>query len=242
MQAIKKIAAAAVIATAVSAATFAADYSGDFQIQLGWQGATTTAKAQAGNDVTFQSDAFYIALQNWNLFNFNDSFALGFYEKVDLALGGGGREKVTGISASTNHIRTAYDIFVGPAASIRVGNIAKFQIGAGIGFGGENLAAATGENSLVLYTNINVDDSSSTRGARDESMLVLGVDLQAKFVPRSVVSPLVGFQYIYKINDKYYRRNIFSQNALNTNTRIAAPLISSTYTLYVGISFNWGKR
>lgn len=86
-------------------------YSGDFQVKIGYRGATCYGHGASG---------FYLGGANYNLFNINKVFSVGFFEEVSGSLGP----------------LSGFDFVIGPAIGLYVANAVKLQagIGATVGF------------------------------------------------------------------------------------------------------------
>lgn len=258
----KLIAAAAVIAASASSA-FAAGYSGDLQLQLGWQGASTTVKTSkiTGNmgpakmdvlqmagvtgsiETEFPTNSFYLALANYNLFSLKGLFSVGFFEKLDMAVGAGSEMNVSGGNAMTSaamggiskHTRRfGLNFIIGPAAGVAVSDIAKLQCGVGF-VGGVEIARRSR------------DDISDGNGT---GVVGVAVDIQAKFLPLGTVSPLIGFQYAYRGAGSFdYNYGDTRINMPPSPLPVAVNDLTAegsfrahSYTVYAGVSWNFAGR
>lgn len=85
-------------------------YSGDFQVKLGYRGATCYDYGASG---------FYIGGANYNLFNINKMFSLGFFEELAGSIGS----------------LMGCDFIIGPAIGLYVANAVKLQAGFGFATG-----------------------------------------------------------------------------------------------------------
>lgn len=85
-------------------------YSGDFQVNLGYRGATCYDYGASG---------FYIGGANYNLFNINKVFSLGFFEVLSGSIGS----------------LVGCDFIIGPAIGLYVANAVKLQAGFGFATG-----------------------------------------------------------------------------------------------------------
>ncbi|MBD5406814.1 MAG: hypothetical protein HDR56_04255 [Treponema sp.] len=84
-------------------------YSGDFQVNLGYRGATCA----------YYAGGFYIGGANYNLFNINKVFSLGFFEVLSGSIGS----------------LVGCDFIIGPAIGLYVANAVKLQAGFGFATG-----------------------------------------------------------------------------------------------------------
>lgn len=85
-------------------------YSGDFQVNLGYRGATCYG---------YDAGGFYIGGANYNLFNTNKVFSLGFFEVLSGSIGS----------------LVGCDFIIGPAIGLYVANAVKLQAGFGLATG-----------------------------------------------------------------------------------------------------------
>ena len=214
-------------------------YDGEIQLHLGVgldsvaaeksvseSGITTTTTSEFG-DTTFDFD-----LETWHLFNFNDVFGLGFM--VGFNGGVGGTTKMTTsfsnsaggsgyVSMPSDKLDFAchFNGIIGPAVGINLGNIVKFDIALGMAYG----------FSMFAYT-----DDSATRN-KTAAFLVGGVgfgtEVQAKFVPASPVSPVIG----YRLAIIPSKTGVTIGSNSTTETYDSVAYVNNE--IYVGISFNW---
>lgn len=134
-------------------------YSGDFQVKLGYRGATCYGYGASG---------FYMGGANYNLFNINKVFSVGFFEEVSGSLGP----------------LSGFDFVIGPAIGLYVANAVKLQ--AGVGF-------STGFD----YGEVEYDDGYVQRSI-DSFPWGFAFQVMAKFLPSKRISPIVAFQYEWK--------------------------------------------
>lgn len=85
-------------------------YSGDFQVKLGYRGASCYGEGAGG---------FYIGGANYNLFKINNVFSLGFFEELAGSIGS----------------LFGCDFIIGPAVGLYVANAVKLQAGFGFATG-----------------------------------------------------------------------------------------------------------
>lgn len=142
-------------------------YSGDFQVNLGYRGATCCGYGASG---------FYIGGANYNLFNINNVFSLGFFEVLSGSIGS----------------LYNFDFIIGPAIGLYVANAVKLQAGFGFAIGFD-------------YGEIQYEDSYVQRYI-DSLGSGFAIQIMSKFLPSKRVSPIVTFQYEWKAgyyNDNY---------------------------------------
>lgn len=88
---------------------------------------------------------------------------------------------------------TSIKFLVGPASSAKLGSIVKLQAGAGLAVA--KVKAIGDEKHEGQFRDIYLEYSFTGIG--------FGLDLQAKFLPQSKISPLVGFRYTYVTSGKF---------------------------------------
>lgn len=236
-----KTAAAAVAIMVTSAAIFARGaYSGDAQLQLGWQGASTDVPAvvtttgpsasypyypyssvrttTSATRVAIPTGAFYAAAQNYNLWGINDRFSVGFFEKVDFGSGSG--NSVGSVSGPAT--RGWFNFIIGPALGFTFNDIVKFQMGLGLALGSETAGGAGAtQSNPASSTSSSVPETTTIAASGTGGVAGFALDAQLKFLPHAWVSPLAGMQY-----------------ALRGGGNATA----NSFALYVGGSFNFGVR
>ena len=216
-------------------------YDGDIQLHLGvgfdsakfeksaapYSGyvAKTTSE---GASATFDFD-----IATWHLFNFNDVFGLGFVVGFNGGIGGTTKMAWKSSDSLGNTVSGQMkekDLFlaahfngiIGPAVGIKLGNVVKFDIGLGLAYG------------FGMFSSEYLDEGGYGYSRTTDMYIIGGVgfgaEVQAKFVPNSPVSPVIGYRFAV-IPTKSYTKNsekydVDSVNYFNNE-------------IYVGISFNW---
>ena len=237
----KKLVAVLAAAVLAGGAIFAGDfYNGDIQLQAGI--GFDTVKAE-DHDRTIKGTIFDFGVESWHLFKPIDLIGVGFSvgfnggigatEQWPLPYSGYGVEvkPLNGLSANFN-------FNIGPAVGLYLGNVVRF----GINFG---YNAGINFDQPVSYEYDFSDGYSSQKGTAATSIWASysGIDfgIQAKFLPESVVNPVIGWRIVkgsassfdysmstpYSDDNKYdtgtmYRKYDFTQNIL-----------------YVALSFSW---
>ncbi|MGN0732135.1 MAG: hypothetical protein ACI4MA_09550 [Treponema sp.] len=216
-------------------------YDGDIQLHLGvgfdsysmvkppvtYEDGTLTYSSELST-ATFDFD-----LETWHLFNFNDVFGLGFMAGFNGGIGGATKVVATLTHSKEGSLTTQlpneylgfaarFYGLIGPAVGIKLGNVVKFDIALGLAYGFSTASFYQPEEKDSL------------------SMIFMGgagfgFDIQAKFVPNSPVSPVIGYRFAVipvtsytAISEAYGTQEIKCDSASNVNNEI-----------YIGISFNW---
>lgn len=208
---------AIVLATAlIGTAAFAIEYDGDVQVNLGLR--DTSLKA---DDIDDKSGSLpTIGIENYNLFKLNDIFSAGFMESISFG---------TPLFIDDD---TSIKFLVGPAASAKLGSIVKLQAGAGLAVA---KVKATGDeheerHSAPFYRNYYNEYSFTGIG--------FGLDLQAKFLPQSKISPLVGFRYTYVTSGKFDIKAKAGSDTL-AEASVDETINANFINVYLGASYNF---
>ena len=242
----KKVIGAVVSLFLMAGAAFARGaYDGDIQLHLGvgfdsaklekseemYSGdvAKTTAEEASA---TFDFD-----IATWHLFNFNDVFGLGFVVGFNGGVGGTTKMRtsftVNGTEVSSYNVPSEdlgfaahFNGIIGPAVGIKLGNVVKFDIGLGLAYG-----------FSVFSYQMTTSDGYSKSTATTSYLLGgvgFGAEVQAKFVPNSPVSPVIGYRFAY-IPGKEFTQ--VSGDETTVYSCDVADYVSNE--IYVGITFNW---
>lgn len=234
----KKVIGAVVSLFLMAGAAFARGaYDGDIQLHLGvgFDSAKMENKLADGVVDKYEgfSTTFDFDLATWHLFNFNDVFGLGFIVGFNGGVGGTTKMRpsttVNGTEVWSYNVPSEdlgfaahFNGIIGPAVGIKLGNVVKFDIGLGLAYG----------FSVFSYQMTTYDGYS--KSTVTTSCLLGGVgfgaEVQAKFVPNSPVSPVIGYRFAV-IPTKSYTKNFEKYDVDSVNY--------FNNEIYVGISFNW---
>ena len=111
---------------------------------------------------------------------------------------------------------------LGPAVGIKLGNVVKFDIGLGLAYG------------FGMFSSEYLDEGGDGYSRTTDMYIIGGVgfgaEVQAKFVPNSPVSPVIGYRFAV-IPTKSYTKNFEKYDVDSVNY--------FNNEIYVGISFNW---
>lgn len=242
----KKVIGAVVSLFLMAGAAFARGaYDGDIQLHLGvgfdsakleksvepYPGYVAKSTAE-GASATFDFD-----IATWHLFNFNDVFGLGFV--VGFNGGVGGTTKMRTSTTANGTEVSSFDVpseklgfaahfngIIGPAVGIKLGNVVKFDIGLGLAYG-----------FSVFSYNVTTTDGYGTTTSSNLNLLEgvgFGAEVQAKFVPNSPVSPVIGYRFAYIPG---YECTTFCNGETTVTSFDVADYVNNE--VYVGITFNW---
>lgn len=227
MKAFQKIVAAAAV-MALGGAAFAVSYSGDIQLQVGYR--HEGLKADLPDDeLTMKANSFEVGIQNWNLFNLTDWFSVGFDEQFSCSFGGVSNAEMDGHEADSDYYGGAFNFSfaLGPAVGFKLGKVVRFQVGAGLILGIDVLKPVDdGDDYSLLFSN--------------DISVGFALDIQAKFVPESVVSPVLGFRYAYTHASSFDTQT--TRAGHDTDSTVDESCSENAVSLYLGLSINWGKR
>lgn len=216
-------------------------YDGDIQLHLGLGLDSAKAVADFGlGKYTLEAGSTTVdfELSTWHLFDVNDLIGVGF----NLGFSGGiGKTSKMGTTVELNGKTTPVDqLFpvelkpsfaghfnglIGPAVGFTLNDVIKFDLAVGFAYGLD----------LYSYEYENYDRYSRSSGV-DTFMIFgagFGCDVQAKFFPKSVVSPVLGYRL----------SSIFSSEVISSDLDfLSAYWDSVNYIaneIYLGVSFNW---
>lgn len=242
----KKVIGAVVSLFLMAGAAFARGaYDGDIQLHLGvgFDSAKIEKSEKLASDyvakVTSEgfSTTFDFDLATWHLFNFNDVFGLGFVVGFNGGVGGTTKIRtsttVNGTEVMSLKVRSEdlgfaahFNGIIGPAVGIKLGNVVKFDIGLGLAYG----------FSVFSYQMTTSDDYSKSTATMSYLLggVGFGAEVQAKFVPNSPVSPVIGYRFAYIPGKEC---TIVSRGETTVHSCDVADYVSNE--IYVGITFNW---
>ena len=220
-------------------------YDGDIQLHLGvgFDSAKIEKSEKLASDyvakVTSEgfSTTFDFDLATWHLFNFNDVFGLGFVVGFNGGVGGTTKMRasravngteVESITFPSKDLSFAahFNGIIGPAVGIKLGNVVKFDIGLGLAYG-----------FSVFSYNVTTTDGYGTTTSSNLNLLGgvgFGAEVQAKFVPNSPVSPVIGYRFAYIPGNEC---TTFCNGETTVTSFDVADYVNNE--VYVGITFNW---
>lgn len=213
-------------------------YDGDIQLHLGL--GLDSAKAVADFELgkyTLEAGSTTVdfELSTWHLFDVNDLIGVGF----NLGFSGGigktskleQKSEVLGESESSKmpsdwlSFAGHFNGLIGPAVGFTLNDVIKFDLAVGLAYG------------FDLYSYAYEYENGYSRDARGDACMIFGAgfgcDVQAKFFPKSVVSPVLGYRL----------SSIFSSEVISSDLdSLSAYWDSVNYIaneIYLGVSFNW---
>lgn len=221
-------------------------YDGDIQLHLGLGLDSAKAVAEVPYDLEKSvkcnlesgSTTVDFELSTWHLFDVNDLIGVGFNLGFSGGIGKTSKMVMTqefdgrtlsSVSMTSDMLGFAghFNGLIGPAVGFTLNDVIKFDLAVGFAYGFD----------LYSYEYENYDPYSRSSGV-DTFMIFgagFGFDVQAKFFPKSVVSPVLGYRL----------SSIFSSEVISSNEMIE--LLSGYWNsvnyianeIYLGVSFNW---
>lgn len=220
-------------------------YDGDIQLHLGLGLDSAKAVADFGlGKYTLEAGSTTVdfELSTWHLFDVNDLIGVGF----NLGFSGGfGKTSKMGTTVELNGKTKPVDqLFpvelkpsfaghfnglIGPAVGFTLNDVIKFDLAVGLAYG------------FDLYSYEYVVENGYSRSTGVDTFMIFGAgfgfDVQAKFFPKSVVSPVLGYRL----------SSIFSSEVISSNRTIDLLSVYGFWNsvnfianeIYLGISFNW---
>lgn len=218
-------------------------YDGDIQLHLGLGIDSAKAVAEVpyleqSVKETLESGSTTVdfELSTWHLFDVNDLIGVGF----NLGFSGGiGKTSKMGIEQNGKTIPVDqlfpfelkpsiaghFNGLIGPAVGFTLNDVIKFDLAVGFAYG------------FDLYSyEYEIGTENYRRTTSDAYMIFgagFGCDVQAKFFPKSVVSPVLGYRL----------SSIFSSEVISLNENSSSSHWDSVNyianEIYLGVSFNW---
>lgn len=213
-------------------------YDGDIQLHLGL--GLDSAKAVA--EVPYLEDSLKYTLKSgsttvdfelstWHLFDVNDLIGVGFNLGFSGGIGKTSKMTVSSVPMPSDWLSFAghFNGLIGPAVGFTLNDVIKFDLAVGLAYGFD----------LYSYEYENYGPYSRSSGV-DTFMIFgagFGCDVQAKFFPKSVVSPVLGYRL----------SSIFSSEVILSNKMIDPLSVNGFWNsvnfianeIYLGVSFNW---
>lgn len=229
-----------VLATFVMAGTAFSKgfYNGDIQIHLGLGlDDVSVEQASISQTVTGNSLVWSADLETWHIFNLNDVFGLGFMAGFNGGFGQPQRITVkvgnstTSLDADGNSLAGRFNFMVGPAIGITCGNVVRFDVAFGLNAGFGIVSAKQTVN--VGYS------STSTVNSYTISGVGFAAEIQAKFCPKAVVSPIIGYRFSSLFADSVSYYNYYGGGSGTTITLNNVKASYMANDIYFAISFNW---
>ena len=221
----KKLLATLISLSVMAGSAFARGmYNGDVQLHLGTGMNSLYEENESTTDVKGNSFDFDVA--SWHLFSLNDLFSVGFM--VDFNGGVGATKAVTdsGLTFKSD-LAFHFNGLIGPAVGFTFGNISALNISAGLAFGATAFEYKM-PDGLKQYLGASTNYVSYSAGG-----VGFGAEINAKFFPKSKVSPLVGFKFSVLGTNEYER------NLGGTTTKVEEKVTIYNTEYFAGIAFNF---
>ena len=220
----KKLLATLISLSVMAGSAFARGmYNGDVQLHIGTGMNSLYEKNESTTDV--KSNTFDFDVASWHLFSLNDLFSVGFM--VDFNGGVGATKDVTdsGVTVRESGLALHFNGLIGPAVGFTFGNISALNISAGLAFGATGFEYKVDELKQLGFSTNSVSFSAGGVG--------FGTEVNAKFFPKSKVSPLVGFKFSV-LGTNEYEANIGGKTG---KVEEKATIYNTEY--FAGIAFNF---
>lgn len=209
-------------------------YDGDIQLHLGLGLDSAKAVAEVpyledSPKYTMESGSTTVdfELSTWHLFDVNDLIGVGFNLGFSGGIGKTSKMTVSNFSMPSDWLSFAghFNGLIGPAVGFTLNDVIKFDLAVGFAYG------------LDLYSFAFELDTGYDRTPISDAYMIFGAgfgcDVQAKFFPKSVVSPVLGYRL----------SSIFSSEVISSDLDfLSAYWDSVNYIaneIYLGVSFNW---
>ena len=220
----KKLLATLISLSVMAGSAFARGmYNGDVQLHIGTGMNSLYEKNESTTDV--KSNTFDFDVASWHLFSLNDLFSVGFM--VDFNGGVGATKDVTdsGFTGLKSSLALHFNGLIGPAVGFTFGNISALNISAGLAFGATAFEYKMADEIKQGYSTNYVSFSAGGVG--------FGAEINAKFFPKSKVSPLVGFKF------SVLGTNEYDVNWGGTTGKVEEKLTIYNTEYFAGIAFNF---
>lgn len=218
-------------------------YDGDIQLHLGLGLDSAKAVADFGlGKYTLEAGSTTVdfELSTWHLFDVNDLIGVGFNLGFSGGIGKTSKMVMTNefdgrtlssVSIPSDGLSFAghFNGLIGPAVGFTLNDVIKFDLAVGLAYGFDLYSYAITykyEDRYGSYENT-TGDAFMIFGAG------FGCDVQAKFFPKSVVSPVLGYRL----------SSIFSSEVITLDENSSSGNWDSVNyianEIYLGVSFNW---
>ena len=223
----KKLLATLISLSVMAGSAFARGmYNGDVQLHLGTSMDSFTSESLSDANFDVKSNTFDFDVASWHLFSLNDLFSVGFM--VDFNGGVGATKDVTysGLTFKSD-LAFHFNGLIGPAVCFTFGNISALNISAGLAFGATAFEYKMADE-LKQYQGASTNYVSYSAGG-----VGFGAEINAKFFPKSKVSPLVGFKFSV-LGTNEYEANIGGKTG-----KVEEKLTIYNTEYFAGIAFNF---
>lgn len=220
----KKIISLIIAASLFSGFAFAKTYKGDLQLNFGGSGDVIKMNKDS-YDLKSESGMFEFDIQTWHLFGINDVFSVGFMAGSNLGIGATTKMKYDTTDCDKDDLALAlnYNFLLGPAVGFDLGKVVRFNLTAGFDWG------------FNFVSQKNPTDDSELN-AIYFGPAGIGTEVQAKFLPKARVSPVVTYRLTADFTDRAYYYDS-KENKHDDQKVDSVSILNNAFT--VGISFNW---
>ena len=222
----KKLLATLISLSVMAGSAFARGmYNGDVQLHLGTGMDSFTSESLSDLNFDVKSNTFDFDVASWHLFSLNDLFSVGFM--VDFNGGVGATKDITvnGFTGLKSSLALHFNGLIGPAVGFTFGNISALNISAGLAFGATAFEYKMADEIKQGYSTNYVSFSAGGVG--------FGTEINAKFFPKSKVSPLVGFKF------SVLGTNEYDVNWGGTTGKVEEKATIYNTEYFAGIAFNF---
>ena len=224
----KKLLATLISLSIMAGSAFARGmYNGDVQLHLGTGMDSFTNEKISDSNMDYKSNTFDFDVASWHLFSLNDLFSAGFM--VDFNGGVEATKDITksGVTLLESDLALHFNGLIGPAVGFTFGNISALNISAGLAFGATAFEYKMADE-LKQYQGASTNYVSYSAGG-----VGFGTEINAKFFPKSKVSPLVGFKFSV-LGTNEYEANIGGKTG-----KVEEKLTIYNTEYFAGIAFNF---
>lgn len=224
----KKIISAFIAASLFSGFAFAKTYKGDIQLNFGGSGDIINVNEDS-HDSKIQSGMFEFDIQTWHLFGINDVFSVGFMAGINSGIGATTKWQVEDqdleavLPDQELALALHYNFLVGPAVGFDLGKVVRFNLAAGFDWG-------------LSFVSTKYKDDESELNVSYFVPAGIGTEVQAKFLPKARVSPVVTYRLTADFTDSAYTYDS-KEKEHDDHKMDSISILNNAFT--VGISFNW---
>lgn len=195
------------------------NYKGDIQLRTGIGGGLISIDQTPSTNFQSSLTGLVGEVCTTHLFKLNSVLSLGFSANFSFGLL---KTNWARVRVKSSNLKTdlpncgngfSFDVLTGPTFAVQCGKVVRFDFTTGLAVGS---VASTVNNSAYITSGIGV-----------------GFDVKAKFIPNSVVSPLIGYRMSWTFKDKY------DYMTSNGTKSVTADNVSTFDNIYAGISINW---
>ena len=222
----KKLLATLISLSLMAGSAFARGmYNGDVQLHLGTGMDSFTSESISDLNFDVKSNTFDFDVASWHLFSLNDLFSVGFMVDFNGGVGATKDITVSGVTLLESDLALHFNGLIGPAVGFTFGNISALNISAGLAFGATAFEYKMADEIKQGYSTNYVSFSAGGVG--------FGTEINAKFFPKSKVSPLVGFKF------SVLGTNEYDVNWGGTTGKVEEKATIYNTEYFAGIAFNF---